>query len=87
MIKVIRLNMKEIVINADLIEYIEATPDVVISLTTGNKIVVRNSIDEVIEQVIKYKIKTASGFFNLLQTRTTKGVSSSGNVCMETEGG
>lgn len=75
MIKVIRLNMKEIVINADLIEYIEATPDVVISLTTGNKIVVRNSIDEVIDQVIKYKIKAASGLLNLLQAWTTKGVS------------
>lgn len=67
MIKVLRLNMKEVVINADLIEYVEATPDVVISLTTGNKIVVRNSLDEIVERVVEYKARTASSVFNFLQ--------------------
>jgi flagellar protein FlbD len=50
-----KLNQEEIVVNADLIEYIEANPDVVITLTTGNKIVVRETMEEVVKKVIEYK--------------------------------
>lgn len=57
MIKVRRLNQKEFVINSDLILFIEETPDTVISLTNGNKFVVADSLDEVIEKVIEYKAK------------------------------
>ncbi|KNF08820.1 flagellar FlbD family protein [Gottschalkia purinilytica] len=55
MIRVKRLNDKEFVVNCDLIEFIEETPDVVITLTTGKKIVVKDTIEEVIEKVIEYK--------------------------------
>lgn len=55
MIKVNRLNEKEFVINGELIMYIEKTPDTVITLTTGQKIVVKESVDEVIDKVIEYK--------------------------------
>ena len=55
MIKVSRINGTELVINADLIEFIEAAPDTIISLTTGNKIVVRDSTDEIIEKVAKFR--------------------------------
>lgn len=55
MIKVKRLNGKEFVINSDLIEFIEETPDTVITLTTGKKVVVQESVDEVIEKVITFK--------------------------------
>lgn len=51
MIKVKRLNGKEFVINSNLIEFVEETPDTVITLTTGRKVVVQESIDEVIEKV------------------------------------
>lgn len=57
MIKVKRLNQKEFVVNSDLIFFIEETPDTVISLTNGKKIVVADSLDEVIEKVIEYKAK------------------------------
>lgn len=54
MIKVTRLNGSEIVINADLIESVEATPDTVISLTTGRKYVVHESVDEVMVLTYAY---------------------------------
>lgn len=54
MISVRRLNGKEYVINADLIETLEATPDTVISLTSGRKVVVQEDIGEVIERVKEY---------------------------------
>ncbi|NLK98696.1 MAG: flagellar FlbD family protein, partial [Epulopiscium sp.] len=48
MIKVTRLNDTQIVINAELIEFVEETPDTVITMTTGRKIVVKETVDEVI---------------------------------------
>ncbi len=55
MIKVTRLNGQEIVVNAELIEYLEASPDTIIALTTGKKIMVKESVDEVIEKIIEYR--------------------------------
>lgn len=54
MIKVNRLNKKELVINSNLILFVEATPDTVISFTNGSKIVVLDTLDEIIEKVIEY---------------------------------
>ncbi len=55
MIKVTRLNETELVINTDLIEFVESIPDTIISLTTGKKIMVKESIDEVIAKVDEFK--------------------------------
>lgn len=55
MIHVTRLNGSELVLNADLIETVEATPDTVISLTTDHKWVVRESVEDVIARVIAFK--------------------------------
>ena len=57
MINVSRLNGEDYVLNCNLIETVEANPDTVISLTTGHKLVVRESTDEIIEKVIKYSAK------------------------------
>ena len=51
MIHVTRLNHTPVVLNCDLIEGIEATPDTVISMTTGQKIMVLESAEEIIERV------------------------------------
>ncbi len=55
MIKVIRMNGSELVINAELIEFIEATPDTVLTLSTGKKLVLRDSVQEVIDKVMEYR--------------------------------
>jgi len=55
LIKVRRLNHKEVVINAELIQTVESTPDTVITLTTGEKFVVEDSVDEIIEKVVSYR--------------------------------
>jgi flagellar protein FlbD len=51
MIYVTRLNHTSVLLNCDLIEHIEATPDTVITLTTGQRITVRESARELIESV------------------------------------
>lgn len=55
MIKVTRINNSRLVLNADLIESVESTPDTLISLTTGKRIMVKESIDEVITRVTDFK--------------------------------
>ena len=44
-----------VVVNAELIESLEAAPDTVINLATGNRYLVRNSVDDVIAKVVEYK--------------------------------
>jgi flagellar protein FlbD len=62
MIKVTRINGKEFVINAEQIEFAEETPDTVISLISGKKVVVSESIDEIIRRVVEYKSSILRSF-------------------------
>jgi flagellar protein FlbD len=55
MIRLTRINDSSLVLNSDLIEHIETTPDTVITLTTGQKIRVREDVDEVVKKVIEYR--------------------------------
>ncbi|MCT4564064.1 MAG: flagellar FlbD family protein [Maledivibacter sp.] len=55
MIYVSRLNGEVLAVNSDLIEFIEATPNTVVSMTTGRKIVVKEGIDEIIVKILEYK--------------------------------
>lgn len=57
MIKLHRLNGAEVIINAELIETVEGEKNTVIVLTSGNKFLVKENIDEVISAVIDYKRK------------------------------
>jgi flagellar protein FlbD len=60
MIKVTRINNKELVVNAELIEFLEQTPDCIISLTTGKKFAVIDTIDEIVRKVLEYRMKINS---------------------------
>lgn len=55
MIHLTRINHVPLVLNSDLIEHIETTPDTVISLTNGQKFVVLESTEEVIRRVLEFR--------------------------------
>ncbi|MFH1258979.1 MAG: flagellar FlbD family protein [Elusimicrobiota bacterium] len=55
MILVKKINCIEIVLNAELIETLESHGDTVISLTNGNKIIVKDTVEEIIEKVLAYR--------------------------------
>jgi flagellar protein FlbD len=55
MIHVTRINHSPLVLNSDLIEHIEANPDTVISLTNGQKIVVLESAEEIVQRVAEFR--------------------------------
>jgi flagellar protein FlbD len=55
MISLTRLSHEKIVVNADLIALVEANPDTVLTLTTGERIRVRECPDEVVARVVGYR--------------------------------
>ncbi|MCL2355854.1 MAG: flagellar FlbD family protein [Defluviitaleaceae bacterium] len=55
MITVTKINDRDIVVNCDLIEMIESTPDTTLTTTTGRKIIVLDTVDEIIQKAVEYK--------------------------------
>ena len=61
MIRLTRINHVPLVLNADLIEHVEITPDTVIAMTSGQKFMVLESADEVIRRVVQFRRSIANG--------------------------
>jgi flagellar protein FlbD len=55
MINLTRINHQPLVLNSDLIEHIERTPDTVVSLTNGLKLLVLESPDEIVEKIVEFR--------------------------------
>jgi len=58
MIRLTRLNQAPIVLNSDLIEHIDITPDTVICMTTGQVFRVRETADEIIARIVDFRRRT-----------------------------
>lgn len=54
-IRLTRINRTSLAINADLIKFVESAPDTVITLSTGEKVVVTESVDQIIDQIIDFR--------------------------------
>ena len=65
MILVTRLNKSKIVVNADRIKTVEATPDTVITLGNDEKLLVSEPVDEIIAKVIEYRRKIFKALLSL----------------------
>jgi flagellar protein FlbD len=61
MIRLTRINHDPVVLNSDLIEHIEQTPDTVITLTTGQKMMVLETPEQVISEVMAFRSAIAAG--------------------------
>ncbi|HTX99585.1 MAG TPA: flagellar FlbD family protein [Bacteroidota bacterium] len=55
MIELTRLQGQKIIVNVDLIEFIEETPDTLVTTTTGKKLMVKESAEEIVEKAMEYK--------------------------------
>jgi len=55
MIYVSRLNGEQIALNDELIEFMEETPDTIITLTTGKKFVVKDSTADIIQRIVDFR--------------------------------
>jgi flagellar protein FlbD len=61
MIQLTRLNSKPLVVNSDLIKTIEYAPDTVITLVNGDKIVVRESGEEILSRIVEFRRRVFEG--------------------------
>ena len=61
MIQLTRLNNSRLAINSDLIKFVEAAPDTVLTLVTGEKVVVREGVADVIERVREFRRSIVCG--------------------------
>lgn len=66
MIKLTRLNNQPLVVNSDLIKSMENAPDTVLTLVTGDKIIVRESTEQVLERVIEFRRAVLAGLTHSL---------------------
>ena len=59
MIRLTRLNNHSFMLNSDLIKFVESSPDTVITLVSGEKILVRESVDQVLRHVVEFRLAIA----------------------------
>jgi len=55
MISVTRLDESELFVNSDMIEFVESTPDTIITLTDGKKIIVQQCPKEIIDRIVDFR--------------------------------
>ncbi len=61
MIRLTRINKTSLAMNADLIKFIETAPDTVITLSTGEKVVVAESVEQIIDLIVQFRRSVMQG--------------------------
>ena len=61
MIQLARLNKHPLVVNSDLIKFVENAPDTVITLITGEKIVVLETTEQVLDRIVEFRQRILAG--------------------------
>ncbi len=61
MIQLTRLNHETVLVNSDLIVLVEANPDTVLSLTTGERVRVLEGMQVIVERVVEFKRLVLAG--------------------------
>ena len=60
-IRLTRINKTSLAVNADLIKFVETAPDTVITLSTGEKVVVTEGVEQIIEMIIQFRRSVLAG--------------------------
>ena len=55
MILLTKINNAQVAVNCDMIQHVEETPDTVITLGNGDKVVVKERMSEIIEKIVEYR--------------------------------
>ncbi|MBZ5653701.1 MAG: flagellar FlbD family protein [Acidobacteriia bacterium] len=61
MIRLTRLNNQPLAVNCDLIKFVENAPDTLVTLLNGEKIVVRESLEEITTRIVAFRREVLSG--------------------------
>ncbi len=63
MIQLTRLNNSLLTLNSDLIKFVEQSPDTVITLVNGEKVLVRESVGDILDKMVKFRRSILQGIF------------------------
>ena len=55
MVQLTRLNNQPVMVNSDLIKFVEQSPDTLITLVNGEKFMVRETADEIVRRIVEYR--------------------------------
>ena len=72
MIRLTRFDGTQFVLNCNIIQYVEATPDTIITLTTKEKVMVKESVDDVIEAVVEFQRRIFQGVLEFKREEDTE---------------
>jgi flagellar protein FlbD len=61
MIRLTRINKTSLAVNADLIKFVETAPDTVITLSTGEKVVVTEGVEQIIDMIVQFRRSVLTG--------------------------
>jgi uncharacterized protein YlzI (FlbEa/FlbD family) len=73
MIRLTRLNNQPLMVNSDLIKFVEQAPDTLITLITGEKIVVRETAEDVMARLIEFRRSVLQGLSLAWDSSTAHG--------------
>ena len=62
MVSLTRFDGTTFLLNSDLIEHVDVTPDTVVTLTNGHRYVVRESVDEIQQQIVQFRHRVLAGW-------------------------
>lgn len=62
MIRLTRLNGNSLVVNSDLIKFVEQAPDTVLTLVSGEKVIVRENAEDVLNRILEFRRSVLQGF-------------------------
>jgi len=80
MIHLTRLNNQPLIVNSDLIKFLEWSPDTVLTLTTGEKVVIRETPDDVLQKIIAFRRSILSGVNVISRSSSAEAVASPSSV-------
>ena len=63
MIRLTRLNSQALIVNSDLVKFVEQAPDTLITLLNGEKFMVLESVDQVVKRIIEFRRSVLRGIF------------------------
>ena len=87
MIQLTRLNNSRLAINSDLIKFVEAAPDTVLTLVTGEKVVVREGVADVMERVREFRRSIVCGAHPALRLDNARGKAASSQDDLSVDSG
>jgi flagellar protein FlbD len=70
MIRLTRLNNEPIVVNTERVLYVESSPDTLVTLSNGERLHVRESVEEVIERTLQYQRRVHNGRLTVVEERS-----------------